>query len=275
MQVSIHRVYKAVGIPRSRHYYQPVNTDSAVAEAIQKHIENHPMHGFPKVFAYLRRAGHNWNHKRVHRVYKILGLSHRRKGKRRLPQRVKQPIEKPHGINQCWSIDFMHDSLLNGRKFRTFNVIDDYNRQVLTIDIAFSLTSTGIIRALEEVIEWRGKPQKLRMDNGPEFISKAFEIWCYDKQIQLVHIQPGKPMQNGLIERLNGTYRRDVLNAYLFYDLEEVRQHTDEWMEEYNERRPHEALQNLTPIEYLCLPLNKSEGEGVSETISTLSLKEI
>ncbi|TSA51885.1 MAG: IS3 family transposase, partial [Sphingobacteriales bacterium] len=186
---------------------------------MQQHVEKHYTHGFPKTFAYLRKAGLPWNHKRVHRVYKELKLNLRRKGKRRLPARVKQPLHQPTAINQIWSIDFMQDRLINGRAFRTFNAMDDYNREILAIEIDTSLTATRVIRTLNQVIEYRGKPQQIRMDNGPEFISHQFELWCREKQIKLQYIQPGKPMQNGYIERFNGTYRRDILDAYLFDEL--------------------------------------------------------
>ena len=214
-------------------------------------MEKHPTHGLPKTFAYLRKAGNTWNEKRVHRVYKLLRLNLRRKGKRRLPQRIKQPIEKVQHPNRSWSIDFMQDRLLNGRKFRTFNVIDDFNREVLAIEIDTSLTSRRIIRVLTQIVEMRGKPQRIRMDNGPEFISTAFELWCKQEKIELLYIQPGRPMQNALIERFNGSYRRDILDAYLFEDLWQVKELTDEFIDEYNNRRPHQSLNNMTPKEFL------------------------
>jgi putative transposase len=218
---------------------------------LQQHVEKHPTHGLPKTMAYLRKAGNPWNEKRVHRVYKLLRLNLRRKGKRRLPQRIKQPIEKVQYPNKSWSIDFMQDRLLNGRKFRTFNVIDDFNREVLAIEIDTSLTSRRIIRVLTQIVEMRGKPQRIRMDNGPEFISAAFELWCKQEKIELLYIQPGRPMQNALIERFNGSYRRDILDAYLFEDLWQVKELTDEFMDEYNNRRPHQSLNNMTPKEFL------------------------
>ena len=237
--------------------------------ALQKHIALHPTHGFPKTYAYLRKAGQPWNAKRVHRIYKILNMNIRRKGKRRLPQRIKQPIEQVYGPNQTWSIDFMQDTLFNGRKFRTFNAIDDFNREILAIEIDTSLTSARVIRALSQVIELRGKPKRMRMDNGPEFISAAFELWCKGQDIQLQYIQPGKPMQNSLVERFNGTYRRDILNAYLFEDLDQVRTITEEYIEEYNQRRPHASLYNMTPKEYLlkCGQLPSSQTQANLTTV--------
>lgn len=264
-QISIHRACKITKLSRSAFYYESCRDDRLVQEALRQHVERHPTHGFPKAFAYLRKAGHVWNHKRVHRVYVEMKLHLRRKHKRRLPARVKLAIEQALTINQTWSVDFMQDSLTSGRKFRTFNVMDDYNREVLAIEIDFSLPSQRIIRTLEQTFEWRGKPRRLRMDNGPEFISHEFELWCKMHQIELLYIQPGKPMQNALIERLNGTYRRNILDAYLFEDLQQVRILTEQWMDEYNERRPHESLNNLSPREYLLkygqLPIHKTSAE--------------
>lgn len=165
--------------------------------------------------------------------------------------RIKLPIEKVFLPNQSWSIDFMQDRLLNGRKFRTFNVIDDFNREALAIEVDISLPAKRIIRILEQIIEMRGKPRRIRMDNGPEFIAVIFEMWCKEHQIELLYIQPGRPMQNALIERFNGSYRREILDAYLFEDLWQVKQLTDEFIDEYNNRRPHQSLNNMTPKEFL------------------------
>ena len=143
----------------------------------------------------------------------------------------------------------MSDSLVCGRKFRTLNVIDDCSREVLAIEVDTSLPAQRMIRVLDRVIEERGKPGQIRVDNGPEFTCSLFEAWCSDNGINLQHIQPGRPMQNGFIERFNGTYRRELLNAHLFFELYEVRDFTEEWMEQYNHHRPHEALNNKTPVE--------------------------
>jgi len=148
-------------------------------------------------------------------------------------------------------MDFMSDTLVNGRKFRTLNIIDDCNREVLAIEIDMSLSSRRVIRTLEQVIDWRGKPKVIRVDNGPEYTSKDFEWGCRDRQIANQFIQPGRPMQNGFIERFNGSYRKEIPDACVFFELDEVRTLTMQWIEEYNTKRPHEGLENATPREWL------------------------
>ena len=232
------------------YYYKSQKDDTEVIEVLQELAFKHPTYGFRKLYAYIRRSGKQWNHKRIYRVYKLLKLNRKRKGKRRLPSRVKQPLVKQEQINQSWSMDFMSDSMVGGRRFRTFNLIDDCTREVLAIEIDTSLSSKRIIRTLERVSLDRGKPNIIRTDNGPEFTSKDLELWARDNEIQIQFIQPGRPMQNGYIERFNRIYRESILDAYLFFELDQVRTLTEEWMEEYNLRRPHESLGNLTPNEW-------------------------
>lgn len=153
-------------------------------------------------------------------------------------------------------MDFMSDAMVGNRKFRTFNLLDDCSREALAIEVDTSLTSARIIRVLERVIDERGKPDVLRADNGPEFTSKDLELWAIARGITIQYIQPGKPTQNGYIERFNRLYREAVLDAYLFFDLYQVRELTQEWIEEYNERQPHEALNNLTPMEWSKMSFN-------------------
>ncbi len=232
--------------------YQPVdNQDDEVIVALQQAVERYPAYGFGKLFKILRRWGHGWNHKRVHRIYCDLNLNKKRRGKQRLPSRHPEPLVVPVHPNQCWSIDFMSDSLQCGRRFRTFNVVDDFNREVLAIEIDLSLPAQRVVRVLERIIAWRGYPGKLRMDNGPEFISVTLATWAEERGIELEFIQPGKPTQNSFIERFNRTYRTEILDMYLFKTLTEVRELTDDWIREYNEERPHDALNDLTPWEYL------------------------
>ncbi len=248
--VPVSRACRLISLPRSQFYYSSKRDDTTIIEALQELAFKHPSYGFRKLFAYLRRSGKSWNHKKVYRVYKLLKLNKKRRGKRRLPARVKQPLQQQTTVNNSWSMDFMSDSLTGNRKFRTFNVIDDCTREVLAIEVDTSLTSKRIIRTLERIIEERGKPKTVRTDNGPEFTSKDFELWCKDAGIQIQFIQPGKPMQNGYVERFNRLYREAILDAYMFFELDQVRELTFEYIQEFNQRRPHEALGNLTPEEW-------------------------
>jgi putative transposase len=249
-KIAVSRACKLVSLPRSQFYYNPIKNDTDVIQALQDLAFKHPSYGFRKLFAYIRRSGKTWNHKKVYRVYKLLKLNKKRKGKRRLPARVKQPLEQQTAVNKVWSMDFMSDSMVGGRKFRTLNVMDDGSREALAIEVDTSLSSKRTIRVLERIIEERGQPDFIRTDNGPEFTSKDMELWSKVKGITLQYIQPGRPMQNGYIERFNRLYREAVLDAYLFFDLDQVKQLTEVWIKEYNERRPHEALNNLTPEEW-------------------------
>ncbi|MGQ1891113.1 IS3 family transposase, partial [Thermophagus sp. OGC60D27] len=180
-----------------------------------------------------------------------MNLNLRRKRKRRLPAREKESLSRPQEINNTWSMDFMSDSLVFGRKFRVLNVIDDYNREALAIEVDFSMPGERVKQILNEVIYSRGKPKKIRVDNGPEFISKALKQWAQKNEIELKYIQPGSPTQNAYIERFNRLFREDILDAYLFSDLHQVRELAWEWMDDYNEAHPHKSLGGISPIAYL------------------------
>ena len=147
-------------------------------------------------------------------------------------------------------MDFMHDTLMNGRKFRVLNIIDDFNREALRIEPHFNIGSNLVVKVLERLIVERGQPRAIRVDNGPEFIAAALTEWCFERNIKLLHIQPGKPMQNGYIERFNRSYRNDVLDANLFESIYQARELSDEFLEDYNHHRPHESLGNISPIKY-------------------------
>jgi putative transposase len=248
--VSVRNACRAVRLPRSCYYAPvPVRDDAHVIEKIEAYVRENPRHGFDKLYPTLRSRG--CGKTRLYRVYRQLKLNLKRRGKRRLPARIKVPLRVPATPNAVWSIDFMADALWNGRRFRTFNVLDDFNREALRIEIDTSLPARRIVRALDELIEIRGKPEMLRMDNGPELISAELEAWARKHGIRLLFIQPGKPNQNAYIERFNRTYRNEVLDCYVFETLEEVRRMTADWLVRYNEQRPHESLGNLSPRQYL------------------------
>ena len=175
-----------------------------------------------------------------------------------MPQRIKQPLLVPSVPNRIWSADFMSDMLYTGKRFRTFNVIDDFNREAIHIEIDTSITSRRLIRVFERLRLERGLPDILRVDNGPEFLSGEFVAWAESVGMMIQYIQPGEPNQNAYIERFNRTYREELLDLYLFGNLAEVREATYWWMVQYNEQRPHDSLDDLTPAEYFSKNVRNS-----------------
>ena len=257
---SLQRACRLICFARSLYYYQPKRNDAQVKEKLLSLAEKKPMEGQDKFYQRIRLEGLNWNYKRVRRVYKLLGLNKRNKTRKRIPKRVKEPLLQPIKVNQMWSMDFMHDTLENKRKFRTLNVIDDYNREALAIDVQLGINSVHVTKVLADLIHQRGKPEWIRVDNGPEFISSMLNDWCLAHGIKLQFIQPGKPSQNGFIERFNRTFRQDVLDAYIFEDLSQVRILKEDWMDDYNNSRPHESLGGMTPVQFrLKKQLNNAE----------------
>jgi putative transposase len=250
--LKISQACKIVSLCRSMYYYKAsINKDDQkIISLLNELAEKHPTYGFWKLFHSLKNQGHAWNHKKVYRIYTALKMNLKRKRKRRLPDREKQSLEVPKQANEIWSMDFMSDALVNGRNFRTLNIIDDFNRESIWIDIAYSIPSALMVNLLEWIIKEKGKPQTIRVDNGPEFISATFTNWCHKHRIEIRYIQPGKPTQNAYIERFNRSYRTEILDAYRFESLKQVKELTHQWMEHYNQYRPHESLQNLSPIDF-------------------------
>lgn len=256
-KLSVSRACSIVRFSRAAYYRTPrppLEADADVITALQAIVERHPRHGFWKCFGRLRRQGHGWNHKRVHRVYCALKLNLPRRTKRRLPVRVRQPLDAPRVLNGVWALDFMADALYGGRKFRTLNVLDEGNREGLAIEVAFAIPSVRVIRVLDELVATHGSPAALRMDNGPELSSEALVEWCRSRGIEMRHIQPGKPDQNAYIERFNRSYRHEVLDAYLFSSIDEVSAVSEEWLEDYNTERPHDSLGQVPPRTFLPRP---------------------
>lgn len=248
--ISIGRACRLTGLHRSMWYYQSKRDDKEVIDKLNELAEKKPTRGFDEYYGRIRNEGLIWNRKRVLRVYRLMQLNLRRKRKRRLPARIKEPLTQPLGINHTWSMDFMSDSLVYGKRFRVLNIIDDFNREALAIEPDFSLPGERVIKVLKEVIFWRGKPREIRVDNGPEFISKALQKWASKNNIKLKYIQPGSPTQNAFIERFNRFFREDILDAYLFNDLTQVRHLAWEWMTDYNETHPHKSLGGISPLQY-------------------------
>lgn len=237
----------------SVYYYQPKrrNEDDLIIQELSALADLHKTWGFWLMFHRLRKLNYSWNHKRVYRVYKMMRLNMRNKRKKRLPVGVKEPLLRPISPNITWSIDFMHDTLQCGKKIRSLNIMDDFNREILSISVETSLPSRRVIRELNQLIDWRGKPERIRVDNGPEFIAQALKDWCYEQEVELVYIQPGKPTQNSLIERFNRTFRQEVLDCFMFSSIKELKLFAQAWMWMYNNERPHSGLDYLTPHEFL------------------------
>jgi putative transposase len=248
---SIRLACRAFCISQTCYRYRPTldveNTEIAdwLLELTQKETD----WGFGLCFDYLRNVkGFSWNHKRVYRIYCELALNLRIRPRRRLKRHKPEPLKQPLRRNQVWSIDFMHDQLSDGRKYRLFNVIDDFRREGLAIDAGFSLPSIRVIRSLNQLIEWRGQPSVIRCDNGPEFISLEFTEWALKNKIRIEYIQPGNPQQNAYIERHNRTIRYSWVSKHLFETLEEVQDYATSWLWFYNYERPHTANGGKPPL---------------------------
>lgn len=251
--MAVIRACRCVSLSRSAYYVEPVNwrvRDAEIRAALARLTEERASRGFWKCYQRLRLEGYAWNHKRVYRVYCTMKLNLRRKAKQRLPKRERVPLYVPRLPDSVWSADFMADALVCGRRFRLFNVVDDFNREALHIEIDTSLTSERLMRVFEHLRKERGLPQVLRTDNGPEFLGEAFISWAKQAGMAIQYIQPGKPNQNAFIERFNRTLRDELLDAQLFTRLDDVREAVYWWMIEYNEERPHDSLGGIPPLKY-------------------------
>jgi len=249
-QTSVNFICVCFNISRSSYYYQPKlnNENEVIADWLLRLTTAHRRWGFKLCCMYLRNIkGFKWNHKRVYRIYRELELNLRIKPRRRIKRDKPEALSVPMAINQIWSMDFMSDTLTDGRSIRAFNVVDDYNREGLNIDVDLSMPAQRVIQSLERLIEWRGKPKAIRCDNGPEYISQVLRDWAQAMDIELMYIQPGKPTQNAYIERFNRTVRQECLNLHLFDSVESAQNITTQWLWIYNNQRPHFALGGMPP----------------------------
>lgn len=242
------KLCKVIGLSRSTSYRKSIIDDTEVEEKLTSLSKQYSTRGFDWYYQKIRNEGLIWNRKRVLRVYRKMGLTLRRKYKKRINRPYENGLSHPIYPNVSWSADFMSDALEDGRKVRTFNVIDDYNRECLRIECGLSMPSQRVTRILDELIETYGKPEHIRTDNGPEFTSHHYVDWCKKKGIVASYIQPGKPYQNGYIERFNRTFREDVLDAYIFESFTQLKITTEKWREEYNAGHPHQSLAGMTPL---------------------------
>lgn len=249
-KISIRQACALFSVSERCFRYEPklVDDNARIAELLLGLTQAHLNWGFGLCFLFLRNVkGYGWNHKRVYRIYRELELNLRIKPRKRRKRDKPEQLAVPETVNQVWSMDFMHDQLQDGRCIRLLNVLDDFTREGLGIEIDFSLPSERVIRALENIIEWRGCPREIRCDNGPEYVSGIFQSWAEKRGIRIRYIQPGKPQQNGYAERYNRTVRYDWLNQYLFESLEEIQEFATAWLWTYNNERPHMGIGGITP----------------------------
>ena len=252
--ISICVAYVAFGISESCYRYDArlSNENVEVTDWLLRLTTTHKRWGFGLCFLYLRNVkGFGWNHKREYRIYRELELNLRIKPRRRIKRDHPGELGVPKAKNQVWSMDFMSDQLVDGRHLRTFNVIDDYNREGLGIEVDLSLPSSRVTRALDQIIEWRGKPAALRCDNGPEYISQTLVSWANKHRITLLYIQPGKPTQNAYIERFNRTARHEWLDMHQFESIAHAQLLATQWLWQYNNERPHTAIGGIPPRQLL------------------------
>lgn len=259
-QLSRSKACRIVGFSRSALYKPTVDwaaKDAPVIAVLNEIVAQRSRWGFWKCFHRLRADGYGWNHKRVHRVYCAMKLNLQRKAKKRVVTRERLPLITHGEVNRVWALDFMRDTMYDGRPFRTLNVIDEGNREALRIECGTSIPSGRLVRVMNQLVEVYGKPQAIRLDNGPEMTSDGFTDWAKEQGVQLLFIQPGKPNQNAFIERFNKSFRDEVLDANLFNSITEVQAAADVWLMDYNEYRPHESLGNVPPAAFLPRVFNE------------------
>lgn len=230
-------------------YESKCEDDSELREKIRVVAFEKRRYGYRRITARIRREGEKVNAKRVYRIYCEENLKVRIRRRKRLSV-ARGEMSVPAAPNIRWSMDFTSDSLYSGRRFRTLNIVDDFSRDSLGIDVSFSIPSGRTTRFLDRLIWLHGKPERIKCDNGPEFRSKHTQKWAADRGILLDFIQPGKPMQNAFIESFNGKFRDECLNENWFVELKEAQQKIEKWRIEYNTERPHSALNYQTPLEF-------------------------
>jgi putative transposase len=254
--VSIALACRTFGVSETCYRYAPklCGENEQIADLLVGLTQARRNWGFGLCFLYLRNVqGRRWNHKRVYRIYRELELNLRIKPRKRLQRDKPDALVVPEAPNISWSMDFMADRLEDGRAFRLLNVLDDFNREGLGIEVDFSLPAERVIRSLNRIIEWRGSPASIRVDNGPEYISARLLAWAEKLQINICHIQPGKPQQNAYVERYNRTVRHEWLDQNIIGSIEEAQNYATKWLWTYNNERPNMGIGGMTPAQKLKL----------------------
>jgi len=249
--LGVTRACGLVGISRSLYRYRNRRADSTPLRArIEEIAAVKRRYGYRRVYVRLRREGWAVNRKRVYRLYRDAGLAVRRRKRKRIGPIERKPLPKPLAANVSWSMDFVADGLIGGRRLRCLTIVDDCTRECLAIEVDTSITGVRVAAVLERLADRRGLPQSITVDNGPEFDGQALDKWAYRRSVHLSFIRPGKPNENAYIESFNGKFRDECLNEHWFISLAHARSVIEAWRIEYNTERPHSSLANLTPEEF-------------------------
>jgi putative transposase len=242
--------------------------DKSLKQSLEQLAAERPRYGYRRLHVLLRRSGEakDVNRKRVYRIYRDAGLAVRRKRRKRVAQANRQPRVAPKTANEQWSMDFMSDSLADGRSFRVFNVVDDATREALATEVDTSLPAARVVRVLDQHVAQRGKPRRLIVDNGPEFTSKLLDQWADDNGVELVFIRPGKPIENCFVESFNGKMRDECLNAHWFTTVRDARRTVERWRQDYNHVRPHSSLGEMTPVAFAAQLATQNSDSTTSAT---------
>lgn len=235
------------------YYKRHSRVDTVIRRRIREIAEVRVRYGFWRVFILLRREGWRDNHKRVYRIYKEEGLNLRSKRPRRNRAGVHREVfPKVSTFHQCWSMDFVADKLFDGRKFRALTVVNNFSRKCLKIHVGQSIKGPDVVQVVNDIVEAENAlPERIKVDNGSEFISKAMDLWAYHNEVKMDFSRPGKPTDNAFIESFNGSLRDECLNTNWFLSLEDAKEKIETWRREYNEYRPHSSIGDLTPTEFL------------------------
>ena len=246
------RACRVVGLRRSTNRYQSHREQpGGLVKRMRELAAQRPRFGYRRLHVMLRREGFEVNHKRIYRLYRLDGLTVRRRLRRRRAAAVARVVFAPATrANQRWAMDFVSDALFNGRKFRALTVMDHCTREGLAIEVDFSLPALRVVRVLDRLVEERGVPELIVIDHGTEFAGKVLDAWAYRNGVKLHFIRPGKPMDNGHCESFNGRFRDEFLNENWFLDLREVTSKAEAWRIDFNQVRPHSSLGYLTPMEF-------------------------
>ena len=249
--MGVTRACGLVGISRSLFYYESTRaSDAELTERMAAIAATKRRYGYRRIHVLVRREGWMANHKKIWRLYSLAGLSVRRRKRKRIAavERAVRPL--PSGPNQSWSMDFVSDGLAYGRRFRCLNVVDDYTRECLAIEVDTSLPGIRVKQVMQRLSEMRGLPVSITVDNGPEFAGKVLDAWAYEAGVTLSFIRPGKPVENAYIESFNGKFRDECLNEHWFTSMKHSRRMIEAWRVEYNVERPHSSLGYLTPEQF-------------------------